>query len=332
MKIERKKMLLAAGVLALAGCSSSHQASTEKSSFLAGMFNCPPKHIGAAGPTGEVGVAYVPCEDFVGPCGPQGPAGPQGPMGPAGPCGPSGKCVTGIVGPCGPQGPLGPDGPAGPRGPAGLIVRGPAGPMGPAGPNGPQGLAGSAGDQGASAEGIVGPAGPAGPQGPQGPAGSIGERGPTLVGPAGPAGPAGYAGKSGDNGPAGRRGDTTAGLVGPRGAAGPGGERGKGGPAGSIGRLGAVDCWVVYRTFWFEGTKCEIRSSDSSLTMEIAAHLKQNPSLQVGIDGEKSRANAVRNALIEDGISADRIHIGSYGDPKLRTERRVAILLKTGSE
>jgi outer membrane protein OmpA-like peptidoglycan-associated protein len=63
--------------------------------------------------------------------------------------------------------------------------------------------------------------------------------------------------------------------------------------------------------------------------------MKRNPSHRLAIDGAsdasgenlgEDRVNAVRAALIQAGVPAARIHIGDFGDPQLRRERRVEVL------
>lgn len=110
--IVKRTWLLAALVVALAGCK------------------------GSAGDPGAEGASGL-----QGPEGPQGPAGPAGPVGEAGPPGPVGE--AGPPGPAGATGPMGPPGAVGPTGPAGAT--GPAGPPGPEGPPGPDARFGESG-------------------------------------------------------------------------------------------------------------------------------------------------------------------------------------------
>ena len=104
-----------------------------------------------------------------------------------------------------------------------------------------------------------------------------------------------------------------------------------------------VDRWISYRDFVFEYDKAEIRPSETSTVSEIAAYMKQNPSLRVGIDGTMDlrgtdprnqelsdrRVNAVRDALMQAGVSAEKISIGAFGDANLRRDRRVEVLICT---
>jgi outer membrane protein OmpA-like peptidoglycan-associated protein len=75
---------------------------------------------------------------------------------------------------------------------------------------------------------------------------------------------------------------------------------------------------------------------------EIANYMKQNPSLEVGIDGSipsgstssnqilaGRRVIAVREALINAGMPASHIETGAFGDAKLAQDRRVEVLIRT---
>jgi hypothetical protein len=170
--------------------------------------------------------------------------------------------------------------------------------------------------------------------------GATGATGPTLVGPTGVAGHVGPAGVTGVTGSTGATGSTTAGIAGPTGPTGAGGVTGAIGATGATGAVGAVPCYVAYRDFWFEAGKSDLRNADASKVADIAAYMKKNPSLQLGVDGgldsnasgmSDRRANVVRDALIQAGVPADRIAIGSFGDAKNRQDRRVEVLIKTAN-
>jgi hypothetical protein len=56
--------------------------------------------------------------------------------------------------------------------------------------------------------------------------------------------------------------------------------------------------------------------------------MNQNPSFRVAIDGSNSgRVSKVRDALIEAGVPASRIQIGAYGDPQVRRNSHVGVLV-----
>jgi hypothetical protein len=71
-----------------------------------------------------------------------------------------------------------------------------------------------------------------------------------------------------------------------------------------------------------------IQYSDRAKAQEIAHYMGQNPSFQLGIDGsDQQRVNSVHEALTSAGVPAHKIHVGGYGDPQLRRDNRVAVLL-----
>jgi len=281
--------------------------------------------------------------DFVGPRGPDGPAGAKGEQGLTGQTGAPGYAMAGPRGPEGSMGKMGEQGRMGARGPTGYLAVGPSGLAGPAGDQGPQGPTGLTGVQGASEDGYAGPVGPTGRTGEQGPTGDTGARGPILVGPSGPAGRTGPSGERGERGLTGDQGSTTAGVAGVPGATGPTGLQGPIGQTGPQGVPGVVEHWISYRDFWFDPTKAVIHNADTYKVAEIAAYMKKNPSLQLGIDGSMNpqptvgrdqdlrdrRIKAIRDSLIAAGVSSYRISDGSFGDENLRRNGRVEILIKT---
>ena len=135
--------------------------------------------------------------------------------------------------------------------------------------------------------------------------------GPSHVGPAGADGPVGPVG---ERGPAGATGSAGAqGLIGPTGAQGP--------LAGNKG-------WSSYSTYTFNTNSNEILRSDGNKAKEIANYLDQNPSLQVGLDGaNERRVVVVRDALIVAGVPSAKIQTGAFGDPQLRRNGRVGVLV-----
>jgi hypothetical protein len=144
----------------------------------------------------------------------------------------------------------------------------------------------------------------------------------------------------GPTGAIGMKGMDTAGIRGSAGPAGFTGSKGLTGPAGPTGPAGIVPCWVSYREFWFAGSSADILDNQKAMPTEMADYVKLNPSLILGIDnfaatGNKDlndrRIKAVRDALIDAGLSADRIKVGDFGEPKLRRDGRVEVLVRTGS-
>lgn len=136
-----------------------------------------------------------------------------------------------------------------------------------------------------------------------------------------------------------------AGVAGPPGLSGVAGLQGAAGQIGAQGQVGVVDRWTSFRDFWFDFNSAAIQPSDTNKVSEIADYMKQNPSLQVGIDGSMNprgtdprnqdlsnrRVDAVRNALIQAGVPASKILTGAFGDARLTQDRRVEVLINTAS-
>jgi peptidoglycan-associated lipoprotein len=132
-------------------------------------------------------------------------------------------------------------------------------------------------------------------------------------------------------GPTGPRGDT--GLPGPTGMTGAQGSTGLTGSQGQPGMTvrgpaSSETGWISLRDIMFDYDTADIRPSEMNKISEVAAYLKQNPSIRVGIDGStdlpsgttrynvelsKRRIANVRDALIETGISDERIETGRFG-------------------
>ena len=145
-----------------------------------------------------------------------------------------------------------------------------------------------------------------GPMGSEGPAGANGVAG--LQGPQGPMGPAGPPGQQG-----------VAGLQ---------------GPVGPAGASGADLQWARFSDIQFDLNRAELRSAEAGKVEQLAAYLKQNPTFRVEIEGfadprgsqaynlklSTQRVNAVRDVLIAQGVSQDRILIGAYGKLNRKAE------------
>jgi len=109
------------------------------------------------------------------------------------------------------------------------------------------------------------------------------------------------------------------------------------GAAGAQGPVGSVGSWTHYRNFRFGYHSAQIRASDQSTANDIAAYMAKNPSLQIGIDATdpgnqalgNRRADAVRDALVQAGVPSYKIQTGAFGDPQLRSNGRVEVLLST---
>jgi outer membrane protein OmpA-like peptidoglycan-associated protein len=84
----------------------------------------------------------------------------------------------------------------------------------------------------------------------------------------------------------------------------------------------------------FDYDRADIRSVEMSKILEMAAYARQNPTVRLGIDGYtdsrgmtlynpdlgQRRMVAVRNALIQSGVPADRIDLGTFGTDRPRCD------------
>jgi outer membrane protein OmpA-like peptidoglycan-associated protein len=127
------------------------------------------------------------------------------------------------------------------------------------------------------------------------------------------------------------------------GPTGPQGPQGPTGEVGAQGRVGVVARWISYREFWFENGSANIPRSETNKLAEVASYMKNNSSLQIGIDASMDprgtdardqdlcnrRVKSIREALIEAGVPANRIAAGAFGDKELRRDRRVEVLFRT---
>ena len=159
----------------------------------------------------------------------------------------------------------------------------------------------------------------------------------------GPPGPPGPAGPPGPMGPAG-----------PPGPMGPPGAQGPAGPPGAQGVAGAAAAWESFKDILFDFDKADIRAGETSKIAEITAYMRQNPSVNLRIDGyadprgtnpynlalSERRVNAVRDAIVKAGTPADRVSTGAFGEarPKCKEsteacwqrDRRVEVFITTG--
>jgi len=118
------------------------------------------------------------------------------------------------------------------------------------------------------------------------------------------------------------------GVSGPTGVAGAAGPQGVIGSTGAQGPMAGGGGWSAYRDFTFSGGSDAILNSDSNKAREIASYTSQNPSFRLGIDGSNERrVGSVRDALIDAGVPAYKIRTGAFGDPQLRRNDSVAVLV-----
>ena len=178
-----------------------------------------------------------------------------------------------------------------------------------------------------------------------------------CAGPAGVQGPTGMTGSQGIAGVQGPTGMTgSQGMTGAQGATGMTGSQGQTGTTGSPGPAAAVARWTSLQDIMFDYDKASIRPSEMAKTSDIATYMNQNPSVRLGIDGatdllrgtnqynvalSQQRVSNVRDALVQAGVSPDRIETGSFGvarmkcsdSPELCSQRdgRVEVLVRPAS-
>jgi len=105
----------------------------------------------------------------------------------------------------------------------------------------------------------------------------------------------------------------------------------------------------VFSQVWFEHDQSNIRSDEMYKVSDMAAYLKHNPSVRLGIDTindpystdvyneslAQRRVNAVRDALINAGLPADKIQKGLVGLTRYKCSentdecRRVGMLIRS---
>jgi outer membrane protein OmpA-like peptidoglycan-associated protein len=158
-------------------------------------------------------------------------------------------------------------------------------------------------------------------------------------------GPMGPRGQMGAPGPTG--------MTGAQGATGQTGTQGQPGMT-APGPAASETGWISLRDIMFDFDTADIRRSERNKISDVAAYLKQNPSTSVGIDGatdllrgtnrynvdlSRRRIANVRDALIEAGVSGDRIETGNFGsrraecddstEPCAKREGRVEVMARS---
>jgi peptidoglycan-associated lipoprotein len=163
---------------------------------------------------------------------------------------------------------------------------------------------------------------------------------PHNIGPVGPMGMAGPQGQQGPQGPAG-----VPGLQGP---GGPAGMTGVSGPAGP------QRPWTSFADFLFDFDRSAVRPSETGKVDKVTQYMKENPSIEIGIDGHadprgsnqynqplsQRRVDAIKAALVSAGIPSAKIQTGAFGKTQLKCseateecwqrDRRVEVLVRPG--
>ena len=111
--------------------------------------------------------------------------------------------------------------------------------------------------------------------------------------------------------------------------------------------------WVTFKDILFDFDQSNLRADEQSEIDRIVSHLKENPSITVGIDGHtdprgtdrynqllsERRVGAIKGALMKAGVPAEKIETGAFGKsrPKCndkseacwQRDRRVEVLMST---
>jgi outer membrane protein OmpA-like peptidoglycan-associated protein len=101
--------------------------------------------------------------------------------------------------------------------------------------------------------------------------------------------------------------------------------------------------WMAYHQFNFSPGNADVTDTDMQKATTISTYLARNPSLGVGINGfrdsekldrhdrelNNQRTSAVRDALLQAGVPAEKIQIGSFTDRDHRHDDQIAVLIKT---
>jgi len=331
---------------------------------------------GPQGPSGLTGVQGVSADGYAGPVGPTGRTGEQGPTGDTGAKGPT---LVGPAGPAGRSGPSGERGEVGQTGVQGSTTAGVAGVTGVAGPTGPQGPIGRTGPQGPT--GVVdrwisfrdfwfesdkaiihdadtdkvaeiaaymnanpslqlGIDGSTNPQATEWSDKDLRDRRIKAVRDSLIA--AGVSSNRISDGMFGNANFRRNGRVEVLIKTDQISQR----SFGPVWPTDVTERWTSYQDFWFDAGRADIYPADASKVTDIAAYMKQNTSMQLGIDSSmnpnsidqgkldlaRRRGNAVHDALITAGVAASRIKSGAFGDTGLRRDGRVEVLIRSNQQ
>jgi peptidoglycan-associated lipoprotein len=122
------------------------------------------------------------------------------------------------------------------------------------------------------------------------------------------------------------------GVTGSQGQPGMTGSQGQQGMTGSPGQVVRDPGSTSLRDILFDYETTEIRPSEMDKISDVAVYLIQNPSVSVGLDGAtdparrispyaadlgQRRVSNVRDALIRNGVAANRIEAGRFGAERL---------------
>jgi len=122
------------------------------------------------------------------------------------------------------------------------------------------------------------------------------------------------------------------------------------GPAGAQGAAGAAARWPTGADILFESDKATVDGAAAEMVRKVVEFAKANENVVIRLDGHadprgtephnnmelsRKRVDAVRQALVDAGVSADRIEVAAFGETRskcagqdegcLAAARRVAV-------
>ena len=137
---------------------------------------------------------------------------------------------------------------------------------------------------------------------------------------------------------------------------GPPGPPGPAGVAGAAGPAGADARWPAGADILFETDEATVDEAAAEMVRKVVEFAKANGNVAIRLDGHadprgtephdmelsKKRVDAVRQALVDAGVSADRIEVASFGEARskcaeqdeggLTAARRVAVFFTAPSD
>jgi len=97
--------------------------------------------------------------------------------------------------------------------------------------------------------------------------------------------------------------------------------------------MGPANHWFSYQEFSFDNRSYDITEAQADRIRQLAAYLKDHPSVMCGIDATDAndrRVKSIHDLLVQSGVPANKITVGAYGDKQWRRDNRIELLIGTG--